>query len=57
MLHPAIVARTNQLAARVKNRRADGNAAFGQPFSGFSQRDGEHCGVVETQLRVLRASL
>jgi hypothetical protein len=45
------------LAARVENCRADGNTTFRQSLAGFSERDGEHSGVVEAQLRILRAPL
>jgi len=54
VLHPANVARTNKLAVRVENCRADGNTTFRQSHAGFSERDGEHSGVVEAQLRILR---
>ncbi len=57
MLHPAIVAGADQLAASVEDCRADGNAAFRQSLAGLGERDGKHGGVVEAQLRILRASL
>ena len=49
ILHAAIVARTDQLSAGVKDRRADGNATFGQAFAGFGQGCGKHGGIVGVQ--------
>ena len=57
MLHSSIVAGADQLATRIKNRRADGYAAFCTSFAGFGQSDGKHGGVIEGQFGIHRASL
>jgi len=50
ILYAAIVTGAEESSVFVEDRRADGNAAFGESFTGFGDGDGEH-GVVGGRVR------
>src|SRR5437868_1973233 len=51
LLHAPVVACSDNLSARVTDRRADGNTAFGQSLAGFRQRHCEHRYMIQDQAR------
>ena len=49
-LHPAIVARAEERAVLIEDGGPDRNAAFGEAFASFGERNGEHTVVIERGL-------
>ena len=46
VLYAPIVAGPHETSLLVKNRRADGNSAFGEPLAGFAEGNRKHCRVI-----------